>query len=340
MEVSILQFPDVVRLAPLIFERERQTMPMQARSSGLFREMPIPANSGNTREFSDIIETEKFAKRKGEGEQAAHARVKQGYKKIARYARVGLDLTITHEAMTLNKYPEIFSGLVQLSRNCAARIELDLQHRIGFGKSTAYTNQDGESVDIATGDTLALFSAVHTLTGSSTTYRNILAGNPQFSRGALEGMERLVNEETYNNFGQLLKPPPGTFDILWYADDPTQENLILEFIKSTSSVQGGTNNGVINVFSKKYRPVCLSWIATDKDGGPDSTKRKFWGVASSSMSQAHFAIWEEPYLLVPPSSDNNATNRETEDATFGARAAYDTAITSAFWIKMSDGTGV
>lgn len=337
MEVSTLQFGDLVRLAPIIFERERQTMPMVARRSGLFKEMPIPANSGNTREFSDVIETEMFAKRKAEGEQAKHSRVKQGYKKIAYYSRVGLDLTITHEAMTLNKYPEVISGLTQLSRNCAARMELDLQHRIGFGASTSYVNQDGETVDVTTGDTFALFYTAHTLSGSSTTYRNLLAGNPQFSRGSLEAMERLVTEETYNNFGQLLKPQPGTFDILWYADDPTQENLILEFIRSTSSVTAGANQGVLNVYSKKYKPVCLPYVATDKDGGPDTTKRKYWGIASSFYSQAHLAIWEEPYLLVPPAPANNGTDRASEDAMFGGRAAYGIATTSAFWIKASKG---
>ena len=308
-------------------------LPLEARNSGLFNVTPIPLNTGNTREFSDSIDTGQYARRKSEGEQAARARVKQGYKKIMYYGRVGLDLVITHEAMTLNKYPEIVRSLTSLGMHVANRMELDLQHRIGFGTATSMTNMDGETVDLTLGDNLQLFYSAHTLTGSSVTYRNRLSGDPQFSRGALEGMERLINEETLNNFGE--KVVGANFDILWYADDPTQENAILEFLKSTSSVEAGTNSGVINVYSKKYRPVKLSRIATDKDGLPDSTKRKYWGLASSILSQAHLGIWEEGYLLTPPTDSNNGTDRSTEDAMFGTRGAYGICITSGAWIKGS-----
>jgi hypothetical protein len=333
MEISTLQPSDLVRLAPITFEKGKQLLPLEARNSGLFNVTPIPSNTGNTREFSDSIDTGQYARRKSEGEQASRARVKQGYKKIMYYGRIGLDMVITHEAMTLNKYPEIVRGLTSLGVHGANRIELDLQHRITFGTATSYTNMDGETVDVTIGDGLALFSAVHTLTGTSTTYRNRLSGDPQFSRGALENMERLINEETLNNFGE--KVVGATFDILWYADDPTQENAILEFFRSTSSLDSGANAGVINVYGKKYRPVKLSRIATDKDGLVDSTKRKYWGVASSMLSQAHLGIWEEPYLLTPPSADNNGTERSTEDMMFSTRAAYGIAITSGAWIKGS-----
>lgn len=333
MDFSTLQFSDFVRLAPIIFEKGKQLLPLEARQSGLFNVTPIPLNTGNTREFSDSVDTGQYSRRKAEGEQAVHARIKQGYKKIMYYGRIGLDLTITHEAMTLNKYPEIVRGLTSLGMHDNNRIELDLQHRIGFGTATSMVNMDGETVDLTVGDTLQLFYSAHTLTGSSVTYRNRLSGDPQFSRGALEGMERLINEETLNNFGE--KAVGATFNILWYADDPTQENAILEFLRSTSSVEAGVNQGVINVYARKYTPVKLSRIATDKDGLVDSTKRKYWGVASSMISQAHLGIWEESYLLTPPNDSNNGTERSTEDMTFGTRAAYGIAITSGAWIKGS-----
>jgi hypothetical protein len=111
MEISTLQFPDLVRLSPLIWEKGKQMLPLEARNSGLFNVTPIPLNTGSTREFSDSIDSGQYARRKSEGEQAARARVKQGYKKIMYYGRVGLDLVITHEAMTLNKYPESFAAL-------------------------------------------------------------------------------------------------------------------------------------------------------------------------------------------------------------------------------------
>jgi len=47
------------------------------RGSGLVKEYPIPQNSGNTREFSEI-DSEEYAKAKGEGSQAERAKVQQG----------------------------------------------------------------------------------------------------------------------------------------------------------------------------------------------------------------------------------------------------------------------
>src|SRR3989337_4106592 len=64
---------------------------------------------------------------------------------------------------------------------------------------------------------------------TSTTYRNRLAGNPQISKGALEGIERLVTEETLNSFGEKINVP---FDILFTTDDPNSVNTTLEYLRS------------------------------------------------------------------------------------------------------------
>jgi glycine/D-amino acid oxidase-like deaminating enzyme len=47
-------------------------------------------------------------------------------------------------------------------------MELDLSHRFTFMTATAYTNNNGTSVDVTVGDTLALASTAHTVRGSST----------------------------------------------------------------------------------------------------------------------------------------------------------------------------
>ena len=77
-------------------------------------------------------------------------------------------------------------ALRSLGEATRQRMELDLTHRFTFGTATSYTDLDGETVSTTVGDGLALFSASHTVPDSSTTYRNIVANNPVFSRGGLE----------------------------------------------------------------------------------------------------------------------------------------------------------
>lgn len=178
-------------------------------SSGIVKKMDIPSNSGNTREFSEIDSNE-YALRKGEGDQAARGKVKQGWSKTMTAQRIGENIGITYEMRSMNKYPEVVSRLTNLGKVCAQRMDLDLSHRFTFGTATSYSNMDSETVTTTTGETTgtALFDSTHDLTGSSTTYRNILANNPRLSKGAIEAMERLVVEQTYNNFGENMIANP------------------------------------------------------------------------------------------------------------------------------------
>lgn len=333
MELNSILLSDFTKLATVIFEKERASLPLEARSSGLFRVEQIPQGTGNTREYTEI-DVEEYASYKGQGDQASRARVQQGYTKVMTSKRIAKDIGITYEMRTQNKYPEVVRRLTNLAQLAVNRLELDLQHRITFATATSYLDMDGVTVDTTVGDTLALASTAHTLRGSSTTYRNRLAGNPQVSKGALEGMEQLVVEQTYNHLGQKVVVP---FDILWSTDDPNTVNTILEYLKSVASPDYA-NSGVVNVLQGKYRHIRLSRVATDKDGAVDNTKRKYWGLASSMKSTAHLGVWEEPHLKVP--SDLNAGEEfSTDDWNYGVRAGYGIAIVEGSWFKFSSGDG-
>lgn len=333
MELNTVGLGDFVKLAGVVFYKKIASLPQEARKSGLFVEVPIPKNSGNTREFTEI-DLEEYADEKAEGDQAARARVQQGYSKTMTKYRVAKDIGITFEMRDENKYGEVISRLTNLSTLAHNRMDLDLQHRIGFGTATTYTNKNGRLVDIAVGDTLALYSTVHTLRGSSTTFRNRLAGNGQLSRGTLEGMELLVATQTYNQFGEKTTSMP--FDILWTTDDPNTVNTAREYLKSTASPDAA-HAGVTNVYSGKYRHVILSKVATDASGAPDSTKYKYWGLASSMGSSAYLGIWEEPRLKAPTVGDGEEF--ATDNWNFGVRGGFGIAIAGAMWIKFSSGDG-
>lgn len=333
MELNTVTLPDFVKLATVMWNKGYEEVPDVMRKSGLFRETPIPQMTGNTREFTEI-DTQEYARRKAESDQARRAGVQQGYSKTMTQYRVALDIGISYEMRTQNKYPEVMQRLTNLGAQVSNRMDLDMAHRIGFAYSTSYTDMDGVVVDTTVGDTLALASSVHTVRGASTTFRNALSGNPRLSKGALEGMERLAVEETINQFGEKMTM---SFDILWTTDDPNTVNTAKEYLQSTADVTG-SNSGVKNVYMSKYRHVQLPRLATDKDGKVDSTKRYYWGLASSSYTSAYLGIWEEPHIKTPANL-NAGEDFSTDDWNFGSRGGYGITICGAAWIKVSKGDG-
>ena len=306
---------------------------MEARNSGIFRVDNIPDHKGNTKEYSEI-DLEEYAKKKKEGDQSARARVQQGYSKVGTLYRVSLDIGITWEMRHHNKYMEVITRMTNLGAVAGKRMELDLSHRITFATVTSYTDMDGETVATTVGDGYQWAYTAHTLKGSSTTFRNRLANNPVFSKGALEGMETMIIENSLNQFGEKVTIP---YDILWSTDDPNTCNTIKEYLKSTSSPDA-LNAGVVNVNQGKYKHVILPRVATTATGAVDSTKAKYWGLASSMNSQAFLAINEEPTLN--PTSDNGAnTEFSTQDFNFGVTATYFVVVPGARSFTMSTGDG-
>lgn len=334
MELNIAVLSDFVRNATILWLEGRDSVPQKMRGSGLVKEVAIPQLTGNTREFSEI-DLNEYAKKKGESDQAARARVQQGYSKVGTLKRVSTDIGISYEMRTQGKYFEIKQKLTNLGKLVPNRMDLDLSHRLGFGFSTTYTDMDGDVVDITVGDTKALFATDHTLRGSSTTFRNILANNPQLSRGALESMQTMRINNTYNQFGEKMTISD---DILWTTDDPNTVNTAKELLRSKSSTVQ-QNPGVPNVYEDAMKHVQLPRLATDKDGAPDTTKAKYWGVASSVASTLMLGVHEEARMKAPPTSGSNAEEFSTEDWNFGTAGGYMVVSVTGTWVGASKGDG-
>lgn len=333
LDLSTTSLADFVRNAEILWLKAKEAYSPVARNSGLVREVVIPQNTGNTREFSEI-DLELYAKIKAEREQSQFAKVQQGYSKVGTLYRVSFAEAITYEMRTQGKYQEVQQRLMNLLPTATRRMDLDLQHRIGFSTATSYTNAEGNTVDISVGDTLALASTSHLVRGASTTFRNILANNPQVSRGAMEAMEKMRIENTINQFGQKVTVAD---DILWSTDDPNTINTVRELLQSTASLTSGANNGVTNVYQAKYKHVILPLVATDKDGSVDSTKAKYWGLASSMRSSFYLGVHEEPHVVTPEVGDG--INSLTDDWNFSARGGWMIVIPAASWFSISKGDG-
>ena len=331
--LNTISLPDFTKLANIKFTNVQASVPQMARNSGIWKMDPIPNHTGDTNEYTEI-DLEEYASNKDEGDQAEIAKVQQGFTKILTLVRRGKDIKITVEMRKRNKYQSVISRLTNLGKLVPNRMDLDLSHRLTFGTATSFVDRDGITADISTGDDLSLFNTAHLLKGSATTYRNRLANNPQLSQGALEGMEKLIVEETLNQFGEKMTTP---FDILWYTDDPNTENTAMEIMQSTAKISA-PNEGVNNVYQAKYRTIKLPRVATNAQGQPDSSKAKFWGLVSSEDSSAFLAVQEEPFLN-SPSGGSNAEDVSTEDWTYATRGSYGIVSVGARWIKFSSGDG-
>lgn len=278
----------------------------------------IAKGNGNTKRY-DEVDTQTYAKIKKETEAVSKASVGIGYNVTMTKKRIGMEIDITQEMRDENRYPEVGSLITNLTHFCPQRIELDATHRLTFGTATSYTDMDGETVSTVGGDSLAIFSAVHTLKYSALTWNNIVTGNPVFSRGGLEAAELIATTDILSNFGERRVI---TFNTIITGDDPTTVNAVKQFLGSTSDVDQN-NSGVMNIYQNKYKHLVLPQLATTATGAVDSTKRKYWFLASLGMGmnglQAYYGEWEAPNMKP---TGGNMENPHTDVWSYGTRAGY------------------
>lgn len=288
-------------------------------------------NHGSQMKHYYEIDTELFGRRKREGEAQKRAKGGVGYNKTMYAKRYAMSIELTYE---FKKFSEDYAQraiakLQSLTNFMPQRRELDLTHRFTFATSTSYVNMDGETVDVSTGDGLALAYSAHTLAHSSDTYRNRLAGDPEISVGALELARNLFNTDLKDNFGKKIIMEPNT--IITGADEVTI-NTVKKILNSTADLSAA-NNGVINTQRARYRHVILPYLASDAEGGNDSTKRRWWALACTGMGangwQAYFGTFEADNLKTPDE------NKETDVWVFGVRGTWGIVATTGRGIVFS-----
>lgn len=276
-----------------------------------------------------------FARRKPEGDTIFVENPTQNYRLSMTKYRIALGREITWEMRKYDKYREMRKAMEALGEEVAQRLELDLTHRFGFGTAASYTDLDGVSVTISTGDALSLFNAAHTVRGSTTTFRNRVANSPAFGRAGLEAAEALFSQQMIDSAGNkvIIKP-----DTIVTANDPATENAVREFLHSTAAPTV-TNSGVTNVYKAKYNHVILPYLATTATGARDSTKEKYWILMSVAHTDAILEIAEMPHVMAP-TPGGNGENFWTEDWAFKASAAYGIVVLDPKFAVLSIGDGV
>lgn len=304
------------------------------RDSGLVKTVSMPQGTGEHRRFAETIDTNLYSKHRAEGDNSQKAKVQYGYEKDASVETFTDELSITKRMRIADKTDQTAVAIRAFAGSSARKIELDLAHRLTFAFDSSYVDADGRTVDITTGDGLSLINSAHTLTGSAITYSNQIPANPAFSKGALEAAEKQAIENTYNNLGEKTSMD---FDTIFCTDDPNTQNQIMELLNATANVNSD-NAGTFNVYRSKYKMVSIPSLATTASGGVDSTKSKYWGIASSMYSSLKYAELEAPYLKTP-SAGGNGEDFSSENFNYLNGATYAIATCAGRWIHMSKGNG-
>lgn len=290
--------------------------------------------TGKTRKHKEEPHRDIYAKNRAEWGQIKWTVPQEGYDKDTESKGIALSISITLDMRENGKNKEIIRNLTDLSWVVPARRDLNLAMHISFAEATSYTDLDGEVTDISIWDGLSFANTAHTLAGSTTTYRNILAGNPRPSRWAIENMERMALDNTYNNLGQIVA---SMCDVIWSTDDPNTVNTIRENLQSSAGISA-PNAWVINVYKGRYKHIILGRIDRDALGNRDVTKRYKWGLLNSRQSSMHEDVYIQPFFR-NPSVGNNGEDPYTLDWLFSTGMNHGICIVDARWFFYSNWTG-
>lgn len=292
-------FPEFYDIVEKRFVELSNMLPHTAEQLFIVDDMPNPAPNQDRIDEYDI---DTYATRKPEGQGTDSASVGVGYNVTMVPLRFGKKITVSYEDRRHNRNRLVAGRVTSLAHMVPNRINRDLTHIITFGTATSYTSQEGETITTAVGDTLSLFSTVHTLKHSSTTYSNRVSGDPLPSKGALEAAEALASTEIMNNFGQQRTMK---FNKIYCGKNPTVINMFKRLLGSMSD-DTQSNSGVKNVYSDSgYQLVVLHELATTATGAIDSTKKNWWGIVAAGEGevgnrwQAYLKYWDRPSLVSP-----------------------------------------
>lgn len=331
-QISTFTLPQMTDLVTRSFLKANEEMPQALKNSDIVVKESMPKHTGEFKRLAERVVRNQYASVRDEGDAAQEASIQYGYEKDLQIYTVSLKVGITKRMRDAGKNQDILDQITSLSEVCPMTMDLDLSHRLSFAWATSYTSRDGVVVDTTVGDTLALISGSHTLTGSATTYSTQITGNPAFSKAALEVAEKSFVEESYSNLGEKVVIKP---DTIITTDNPADINQVKELLKATADIDT-SNSGTFNVYQSRYKHLIVPRIATTATGATDTNKARYWFLASSQHSDFYMCTLNEPYLKTP-TDGNNGEDFATETWSYLTGADYGIAIVTAKWIRGSKG---
>ena len=259
------------------------------------------------------------ARVKEEGDDLPYLSLTQNYRKAWTTYVIGGMEKITWELRKGDKYGEITDRIRGMAKSAAERMMYDLTHRFTYAASTTYTDADGRSVSITGGDGFQWAYSAHTVNGASTTYRNIVSGNPVLSKTGLEAAEVLFMTQMIDENGN---PKPRKASHLVVFGDSNTVNTALEYLNSTAAPDT-SNSGVFNTYKGRYQLVQLAYGAMAVSGtgyAYSSTYAKYWALMDLTNKRNIVKVLQEPMMI--DQNTPGARDFETMDWKFGNFGSY------------------
>lgn len=331
---SISSLPELTDLIRREWEWTKEYLPRTAKP--LFINEQIGSGNGSSKRFKEI-DIETYADVKPEGVNSTKSKTGVGYEVDMTARTFSKEIDITLEMRNDNRYREVGDMIISLTQFCENRQDLDLTHRITFCTSTSYVDMNGYTVDISVGDGLALASSVHTLAFSTTTYNNIVTGNPAFSQGGFESALLIAASQVYSNFGEQRQM---NFNTIFSWRHPATLRTINQLLNSMADIDA-SQSGVVNVYKNGYKHVILPYLASTASGAFDSTKQRWWGLAATGQGtrgwQAFVGDWISPAIKTP-AAGNNGEDVHSLNWTYSSYCRYGIAILSGRGFIVSNPT--
>lgn len=301
---------------------DEQLKQVESNARQLFKVEMIGQNQGTEKIYAEY-DKQTFARAKNEGQNVAKVQSGVGYEKTLRLKRFGAEIDVTEEEIKYNKYQKVMTDIKNLSGFVTRRQEKDLTSIFTFCTATSYVNMDGQTVNIATGDGVALVSASHLTAFSGVGYSNVITGNPVFSESNLEVAELVGTTQVVNNYGEQRTID---FNTIVTSNYPAVVNLVSRVLQSNAQISA-PNAEVVNVYRSKYKHVILPYLARTATDAYDSAKKNYWGLVAAGTWNGHLAIWEEENLRMPTPT-NNLMDGHADVMSFGVRGGYDIGVLS------------
>lgn len=285
------------------------------------------------------MDRERFAEQKVEGQASAQRGVSQGYYKDINRKTISITRKVSGEAYQALTAHKLSEWAMQSAQDVTDKIELDMRNFLGYSTgATSYTDNGGFTVDLTTGDGLALFSSVHTLKNSPTTYSNILTGNPTLTTTALESAEDFFSYNVLDNNGQRMgNIKPNT---IITSRKAIMRNRVARILRSASpeaiSGTANANAGVYNSYKDKYVHLEIEFDV-DSLNITNSSLSYYWFLAAltgnpETSLQAYYISWMSP-MVAPAEIDQDKWT-----LSYTARSAFGLGAVSGRGIVVSKST--
>jgi hypothetical protein len=283
------------------------------KSGGDVRMLFMPKNG--SWESSSIriheVDRERFAEQKVEGQKSAQRGVSQGYYKDISRKTISITRKTSGEASNALTAHDLAVWAQSVAKDVVDKIELDMRNFLGYATgATSYVDNGGFTIDLTVGDGFSVFHTAHTLKQTSTTYSNILSGNPSLSESSMESAEDYFNYNVMDNYGQRVEMKP-THIIT--ANKATMKNRVARLLRSSApeSIEGTGNDnpGIKNTYQDKFKHLVIEFDVNSLNA-TDSTKSFYWFLAAlvglpEERFQAYYVRWLRP-TVAPAEVDQDA----------------------------------